>query len=105
MRAASILILLVTLNGAARADETTTMARQLLDELVATDTSNPPGHEEKAAKLVAAKLRAAGIEPTLVTFAPGRTNLVARLKGDGAKKPLLLLAHLDVVGAAGQPWT
>jgi acetylornithine deacetylase/succinyl-diaminopimelate desuccinylase-like protein len=103
MRAA--LVLLILSAGAARADETTTMARQLLDELVATDTSNPPGNEEKAAKLVAGKLRAAGIEPTIVAFAPGRANLVARLKGDGTKKPLLLLAHLDVVGAAGQPWT
>ena len=77
----------------------------LLDELVAIDTSNPPGNEDKAARLVAAKLHAAGIEAVLVPFAPGRTNLVARLKGDGSKRPLLLLAHLDVVGAAGQPWT
>jgi acetylornithine deacetylase/succinyl-diaminopimelate desuccinylase-like protein len=104
MRAA-LTLLLVTLTGAARADETAAMARQLLDELVETDTSNPPGNEEKAAKLIAGKLRAAGIESTIVPFAPGRANLVARLKGDGSKRPLLLLAHLDVVGAAGQPWT
>ena len=103
MRAALILLLLST--GAARADETATFARQLLDELVATDTSNPPGNEEKATKLIAARLRAAGIESTIVPFAPGRANLVARLKGDGSKKPLLLLAHLDVVGATGQPWS
>ena len=105
MRAASILLVCATLGGVAHADDTTAMARGLLDELVATDTSNPPGNEDKAARLIAAKLRAAGIEPTLVPFAPGRANVVARLKGDGTKKPLLLLAHLDVVGAAGQPWT
>jgi acetylornithine deacetylase/succinyl-diaminopimelate desuccinylase-like protein len=110
MRAAAVslqllAISLVALIATARADTTTDDARKLLDELVAVDTSNPPGNEEKAAKLVAARLRAAGIEPVLVPFAPGRTNLVARLKGDGTKKPLLLLAHLDVVGAAGQPWT
>jgi acetylornithine deacetylase/succinyl-diaminopimelate desuccinylase-like protein len=100
-------LILAALASVAHADDTTTnnFARQLLDELVAIDTSNPPGNEEKAAKLVAAKLRAAGIEPVLVPFAPGRTNLVARLKGDGSKKPLILLAHLDVVGAVGQPWT
>jgi acetylornithine deacetylase/succinyl-diaminopimelate desuccinylase-like protein len=97
-------ISLVALVATAHADSTTDDARKLLDELVATDTSNPPGNEDKAAKLVAARLRAAGIESVLVPFAPGRTNLVARLKGDGTKKPLLLLAHLDVVGAAGQPW-
>ena len=104
MRAASILLFCATLHGVAHADNAA-MARGLLDELVATDTSNPPGHEEKAARLVAAKLRAAGIASTIVPFAPGRANVVARLKGDGTKKPLLLLAHLDVVGAAGQPWT
>src|SRR4051794_9904412 len=99
-------LILAMLGSVAHADDsTTTFARQLLDELVATDTSNPPGNEEKAAKLVAAKLRAAGIESTIVPFAPGRSNLVARLKGDGSKRPLILLAHLDVVGAVGQPWT
>ncbi|HEX9102596.1 MAG TPA: M20/M25/M40 family metallo-hydrolase [Polyangia bacterium] len=90
---------------AAVADETASLARQLLDELVSIDTSNPPGNEEKAARFVAGKLRAAGIESVLVPFAPGRSNLVARLKGDGTRRPLILLAHLDVVGAAGQPWT
>jgi acetylornithine deacetylase/succinyl-diaminopimelate desuccinylase-like protein len=38
-------------------------------------------------------------------FAPGRANLIARLKGEGTEKPLLLLSHSDVVGASGQPWT
>ncbi len=98
-------LILATLGGVAHSDEATTSARRLLDELVAVDTSNPPGNEDKAARLVAARLRAAGIEPVLVPFAPGRSNLVARLKGDGSKRPLLLLAHLDVVGAAGQRWT
>jgi acetylornithine deacetylase/succinyl-diaminopimelate desuccinylase-like protein len=89
----------------ARPDETTQLARALLDELVAIDTSNPPGNEDKAVQAVARHLRAAGVEPTIVPFAPGRTNLVARLKGDGSRRALLLLAHLDVVGAAGQRWT
>lgn len=101
----AVLILLCVLAGGARADEPASQARQLLDDLVGIDTSNPPGNEEKAAHFVAGKLRAAGIESVLVPFAPGRANLVARLKGDGSKRPLLLLAHLDVVGAAGQPWT
>ena len=99
------ILVLATLLGVAHADETTTFARKLLDELVATDTSNPPGNEEKAAKLIASKLRAAGIEPVIVPFATGRANVIARLRGDGSKRPLVLLAHLDVVGAAGQPWT
>jgi acetylornithine deacetylase/succinyl-diaminopimelate desuccinylase-like protein len=80
-------------------------ARQILDELVAIDTSNPPGNEAAAAHAMAARLQRAGVKPTLVEFAHGRSNVVARLRGDGSKKPLLLLAHLDVVGAANQPWT
>jgi acetylornithine deacetylase/succinyl-diaminopimelate desuccinylase-like protein len=80
-------------------------ARRLLAELVAIDTTNPPGNEELATQAVAKHLEAAGVKPELVSFAPGRGCLVARLKGDGTRRPLLLLAHLDVVGAAGQPWT
>jgi acetylornithine deacetylase/succinyl-diaminopimelate desuccinylase-like protein len=116
MKAAAILAALA-LSGALHAAEakpeakvdgkidTEAQARQLLDELVAIDTSNPPGNEALAAVHVAKLLRAAGIQPTLVEFAPGRANVVARLRGDGSKRPLILLAHLDVVGALGQPWT
>src|SRR6185295_13053667 len=41
----------------------------------------------------------------LVESAPGRGNLVARYKGNGKKRPLLLIAHVDVVPVEGQPWT
>jgi acetylornithine deacetylase/succinyl-diaminopimelate desuccinylase-like protein len=79
--------------------------RKLLEQLVAADTENPPGNEARAAVLGAARLRAAGIPFQLFEFAPGRQNLVARIKGDGSSKPLLLLAHIDVVPTGGQPWT
>jgi acetylornithine deacetylase/succinyl-diaminopimelate desuccinylase-like protein len=92
------LLLLILLAQPVRAD-----VRQILDELVAIDTSNPPGNEALAARAVAERLKAFHRE--LVEFAPGRANVVARIKGNGKKKPLLLLAHLDVVGAANQPWT
>ncbi len=80
-------------------------ARQLLEQLVAIDTTNPPGREAEAAKAIAERLRAAGVSSEIVPFGPGRASVVARLRGDGSKKPLLLIAHLDVVGAAEQPWT
>ncbi len=80
-------------------------ARSLLDALVAADTSNPPGNEARAAALGAERLAAAGIAFERSEFAPGRENLVARLRGDGSQPPLLLLAHTDVVGAEGQAWT
>ena len=101
MRLCLVLLFVPTLAFADPAQE----ARALLDELIAIDTSNPPGHETLAAQAMAAHLTAAGLKPEIVEFAPGRSSVVARLKGDGSKPGLLLLAHLDVVGAANQPWT
>jgi acetylornithine deacetylase/succinyl-diaminopimelate desuccinylase-like protein len=79
-------------------------ARTLLAELVAANTENPPGNEARAVALGVKRLEAAHIPYEVTTFAPGRQNLVARLKGDGSQKPLLLLAHVDVVGTAHQDW-
>jgi acetylornithine deacetylase/succinyl-diaminopimelate desuccinylase-like protein len=81
------------------ADET----RDTLDALVAVDTSH--GHETDLLRPLAARLRAAGLPVELAEGGPGRGNLVARYKGNGAKRPLLLLAHVDVVPVEGQPWT
>jgi acetylornithine deacetylase/succinyl-diaminopimelate desuccinylase-like protein len=97
-------LLILLLSSTALADPAAE-ARAILDEIVAIDTTNPPGNELLAARAVAKRLTDAGLKPELVEFAPGRGNVVARLRGDGSKKPLLLLAHLDVVGAANQPWT
>ncbi len=94
----------VTISPPARAD-VPSEARTLLKQLIELDTTNPPGNEELAANAMAKVLKDAGLDPVVVPFAPGRSNVVARLHGDGSQKPILLLAHLDVVGAAGQPWT
>jgi acetylornithine deacetylase/succinyl-diaminopimelate desuccinylase-like protein len=80
-------------------------AVEKLQALLRVDTTNPPGNEAAAAHLIAGWLRADGIEPTLYEAAPGRVNLVARLKGTGNKKPLLLLNHIDVVLAEPDRWT
>ncbi|HLG20984.1 MAG TPA: M20/M25/M40 family metallo-hydrolase [Bdellovibrionota bacterium] len=79
--------------------------RELLRQLVEADTSNPPGNEERAAAIGAKRLKDAGVSADITEFAAGRKNLVARLKGTGDRKPLLLLAHIDVVGAKGQSWS
>ncbi|MDB5096762.1 MAG: peptidase [Cyanobacteria bacterium RYN_339] len=68
------------------------------------DTTNPPGHEAAAAHLLASWLQAEGITPTLYESAPGRFNLVARLKGSGKRAPLLLLNHMDVVPVETKRW-
>src|SRR6266851_5065965 len=79
--------------------------RSLLSRLVAADTTNPPGNEARAVAIIASRLDREKIPYEVTEFAPGRQNLVARLAGDGSAKPLLLIAHLDVVGAEGQPWS
>jgi len=79
--------------------------RSLLARVVAADTTNPPGNEARAVAILAARLDAEKIPYEITDFAPGRQNIVARLAGAGTEKPLLLIAHLDVVGAEGQPWT
>ncbi len=77
-------------------------SRSTLDALVAVDTSH--GHETDALRPIADRLRAS-LPVELVESTPGRGNLVARYKGTGAKRPLLLIAHVDVVPVEGQPWT
>ena len=76
-----------------------------LESFVKADSTNPPGNEARIVKLVAARLKKEGIPYTVQDFAPGRQNIIARLKGSSAEKPVLLLAHIDVVGTANQAWT
>ena len=78
-------------------------AHGLLVELVSVDTSR--GRETDALRPIAEKLKQAGVPAEIIESAPGRGNLIARLKGNGSKRPLLLLAHVDVVPVEGQPWT
>ncbi|MCL6450081.1 MAG: M20/M25/M40 family metallo-hydrolase [Acetobacteraceae bacterium] len=80
-------------------------AREHLASLVRIDTSNPPGNEISAARYLEAALRREGIWCQVFEPAPGRGNMVARLPGEGNRRPLLLMAHLDVVPADPQGWT
>jgi acetylornithine deacetylase/succinyl-diaminopimelate desuccinylase-like protein len=77
---------------------------RLCQQLLRIDTTNPPGNELPAAELLADELRAAGLEPSVLESAPGRGNVVARLRGTGELPPLLLTAHLDVVEAEPESW-
>jgi len=80
-------------------------AVQFLSGLVKIDTSNPPGNETRAAEYIKTALAAEGITAQIYESVPGRGNLVARLKGSGKKKPLLLMGHLDVVGVERDKWS
>ena len=68
------------------------------------DGSEGDGNERPAAELLAERLRKAGLEPKLLEKRKGRACVVARLKGNGSRPPLLLNAHLDVVEADASKW-
>ena len=73
--------------------------------LLRTDTSNPPGNETEAARYLQRILQQEGIEAELFALDPTRANLVARLRGNGSKRPILVMAHTDVVGAQRENWS
>ncbi|MGE5654942.1 MAG: M20/M25/M40 family metallo-hydrolase [Bacillota bacterium] len=79
--------------------------KQHLQALIRINTTNPPGGETEAARYIAGVCAEAGIEHELVEPIPGRGSVVARLRGDGSLRPLLLLGHLDVVPADARDWT
>ncbi|HEU0194778.1 MAG TPA: M20/M25/M40 family metallo-hydrolase [Gaiellales bacterium] len=80
-------------------------ASRLLAELIAIDTTNPPGNETAAAEHLAAYLARSGVEAELVGRVPERANLIARIPGRGSGPSLLLLSHTDVVPAAPAEWS
>ncbi|HEX3757557.1 MAG TPA: M20/M25/M40 family metallo-hydrolase [Kofleriaceae bacterium] len=79
-------------------------ARRLCQALLRMDTTNPPGNERICADYLAASLTEVGYRPELIEPAPGRANLIVRHRGTGARPPLLLTAHLDVVEADPSGW-
>lgn len=68
------------------------------------DTSNPPGNEAPAARYLGSLLEKEGIETEYIETAPGREVLVARLRGDGSKRALMLCNHTDVVPVEEEYW-
>ena len=80
-------------------------AVELLQALVRIDTSSPPGNETLVAEYLQTVLDEADIPSKILALEPTRGNLVARLEGDGSKRPILLMAHTDVVGAERDDWT
>ncbi len=84
------------------------LARDIFKELVEINTVSTTGDTGRAADAMAARLRAAGFgaqEVQVFKYAPGKGNLVARLRGTGQRKPILLVAHLDVVQAKPEDWS
>jgi len=100
-----ILLLAAPLHAADRDAELKADTLAHTKALIALDTSNPPGNEIIAARYIEGELKKDGIDSELYTSTGTRTSLVARLKGDGSKRPLLLMCHTDVVPADPKGWT
>ena len=84
------------------------LLREIYQELIEINTTNSVGDNTKAAEAMARRLLAAGFpaaDVQVLSPAPRKGNIVARLRGTGARRPLLLLAHLDVVEANREDWS
>ena len=73
--------------------------------LLRLDTSNPPGNEVVVTNYLKQVLEKEGIPVQIFARDPNRPNLVARLKGNGRKQPILFMGHTDVVTVDPKKWT
>src|ERR1700733_5937147 len=85
--------------------QTNDEAMRHFQALVQIDSSDPPGNETRVAEYVKKTLEADGIPVMLVAQDPARANIIARLKGNGSKRPLLIMGHSDVVQVDPTKWT
>ena len=82
--------------------------QKILGDYLRVNTTNPPGNETKAAVFLKAILDREGIPAQIldsVELGAGRANLYARLKGNGSKRAIALVNHMDVVPATPSFWT
>lgn len=77
---------------------------QHLVELIQIDSTNPPGNETDVTDYLRVALGADGIESETYALEVSRANLVVRAKGNGSKRPLLIMGHTDVVGVQADKW-
>ena len=80
------------------------LAVNLMQQYLRVDTSNPPGNEIAAANFFKKIFDEHGIQNEIFEYKPGRANIIARLKGNGSKRPIILLNHMDVVTADKSAW-
>ncbi|HXT48489.1 MAG TPA: M20/M25/M40 family metallo-hydrolase, partial [Gemmatimonadaceae bacterium] len=112
-RTAFLLVLLLPLSSPLRAQALDWKAiddesLHMLSDYVKVNTTNPPGNELDGARFLKAILDREGIEAQLydtTELGPNRGNLYARLKGNGSKKAVALVNHLDVVPVAPAFWS
>src|SRR5438552_17494916 len=103
-------LLLSSLACAEPASDVATRARQYLIDLIRIDTTNPPGNETRVAEYLKQVATANGISCELVGDNPSRLNFIARIPATSpatsrGARPLLLMAHSDVVPADRTQWS
>ena len=106
MRSACLFLVPLLLPAAGPSDRQ--LARDCLRELIEINTTDSAGDNTRAAEAAARRLRAAGFAASdveVVVPAPKKGNLVARLRGTGGGRPVLMIAHLDVVEARREDWS
>ncbi len=81
------------------------LAARYLPELIRLNSVNPPGNESRVARYLKQVADREGIPAELIGDNPQRLNFVARLKGSGKARPLLMLAHSDVVPFDRSQWS
>ncbi|MBM3785438.1 MAG: M20/M25/M40 family metallo-hydrolase [Acidobacteria bacterium] len=99
------LILLVAGTFLLGAETPEDRAQRYLVALLKLNTSNPPGNETLVARYIESELEKVGIRSEVLGGDPNRLNVIARLGGDGSKRPLLMMAHSDVVPIEPRLWT
>ena len=77
----------------------------LLQSMIRINSSSPPGNETEVCQFIRDVLAAEGIDSKIYELEPGRGNLVARIRGNGSKRPILLMGHIDVVGVERDQWS
>jgi acetylornithine deacetylase/succinyl-diaminopimelate desuccinylase-like protein len=76
-----------------------------LQTIIRFDTTNPPGNELPLARYLEKALREEGIETRMLEPKENRAVLIGRIRGTGARRPVILLAHMDVVGVERGGWS
>ena len=104
----ALLLGLTTVSASAqqRSESSATDAEALrhFQALVRLDTQSPPGNEKPAADYLAQVLEREGIPVQVFALEANRPNVVARLTGNGSKRPLLIMGHTDVVNVDPAKW-
>lgn len=80
------------------------LAVDLMRQYLRINTSNPPGNEIQTARFFKALFDKEGIQNEIFEYKPNRANIIARIKGNGSKKPIILLSHMDVVNTDPSAW-